>query len=224
MLDRLRFKRVLSGVAIALSLAACTTSATQAPTAEACPELPGDADLTALESQPGMKIRRWHQGNCDYIVVQRNGVSISPVRTGDQWGTVGQDDSGHGAVLCVWHIYISARQTLDGCFPGAYPELRQDLSDGIAAMNGFIVANSLHPTSTAEVEASVAASDRDARLKWSETIQSLRPTKEQIQAACRNDEAGRMIIAMANQPREQRRQMIRDLLSVPRPPVMNPCM
>jgi hypothetical protein len=33
-----------------------------------------------------------------------------------------------------------------------------------------------------------------------------------------------MIIAMANQPREQRRQMIRDLLSVPRPPVMNPCM
>lgn len=129
-----------------------------------------------------------------------------------------QDTSGHGAVLCIWEIYISVRAGLDICTPGEHKDLRDDLSDGITAMNRFIVANNIPPVSSAQVNAAVAARDK----RYHDEAAKLAPDK--IHEQCTSDETTRLIGAFEQESRDQRRRRIADLLSVPRQPLMNPCL
>jgi hypothetical protein len=141
-------------------------------------------------------------------VIPSNGVEFF----GGPEGTVGIDHSGHGAVLCAWNIYVGLAAVLDVCFPDEEPELREDLHRGIEAMKEFIVTNSLQPVSKADLEAQVARALAQAREL---------STKGQCSALKSEDT---VLHAIQSLPREQRRASVADLLSVPRPPVMNPCL
>jgi len=89
-------------------------------------------------------------------------------------------------------------------------------------MNNFIAANSLAPTSKEEVEAAVTALVDRSKKQGDGTTAQL--GGEEFQKRCASSDFGRGIVKMAEMTREQRRRQIADLLSVPRPPVMNPCM
>jgi hypothetical protein len=235
---------------VLLAVMALATIPTRAQTALTASD---SADLDTLQAQPGVEILRSTKGDREFIEIRRNRVVVPGVRQGDKVETVEYgsfkglvtvadvpeaiigdptdaapqpggsmvevDHSGHGAVLCVWQLCIYLREALNACFADSHTDLRQDLTDGITAMNGFIVSNSLHPISSADVEAAVAATETRARLQLS--LSNLTPDRVR---ACRTDAVGHMVTQMAEKTREQRRQIIRDLLSVPRPPVMNPCL
>jgi hypothetical protein len=180
-----------------------------------------EADIDALAQQPGTEVTRTQEGDTQSIQIHRAGVVVSIQRKGNQTQTVGQDNSGHGAVLCMWKFYIGFRQGLNQCFPGQYPEFREDLDYAIGAMNDFIVANSLSPTSKAEVEAAVAALEARGQKQFDDGRAQL--GAEELQKRCGASNFGQMIVKMTEMTREQRRRQIVELLSVPRPPVMNPC-
>ncbi len=200
---------LLAGALLLLSIAA------QAET------VPSDADIDALVKQPGTEVTRTQDGDTQRIEIRRTGVVISIRRKGDQIQTVGQDESGHVGVLCMWKLYIGLRQGLNVCFPGQYPEFREDLDYAIGAMNDFITANSLFPTSKQEVDATLAELEARGQKQFDEGRAQMGP--EELQAKCTASAFGQGIVRMAEMTREQRRRQIADLLSVPRPPVMNPC-
>ena len=129
--------------------------------------------------------------------------------------------SGRAGVLCIWKLYIGFRQRLNVCFRGLYPEFREDLDYAIGAMNDFITANSLFPTSKQEVEAAVAELEARGQKQFDEGRAQMGP--EELQSKCSASAFGQGIVTMAQMTREERRRQIAELLSVPRPPVMNPC-
>jgi len=137
---------------------------------------------------------------------------------GEKIQSVEEDTSGHGAVLCAWRMYINLRVGLDLCFPNEYSELREDLDDAIAAMNRFIVDNRVPATSMDEVEAFAAAEDARQRSEAA----AVAPDK--LREACSAGELGQMINGISQIPRAERRKTVADLLSVPRQPVLNPCL
>jgi hypothetical protein len=85
--------------------------------------------------------------------------------------------------------------------------LRADLSDAIDRVNDFVVANSPSPASKAELE-QAAASRRENVLKLCPANSSL----------------GEMLKAFGSMSHDKLMSSVADLLSVPRPPVMNPCL
>jgi hypothetical protein len=201
-------------VALALLLSVAAQAQSQ-------PDL-SDADIDTLATQPGTEVTRTQEGDTQIIEIRRAGVVITIRHKGDKADSVGQDNSGHGAVLCMWRLYISFRQGLNLCFLSQYPEFKEDLNYAVGAMNDFIAANSLAPTSKEEVEAAVATLDERAKKQGDEATAQL--GGEEFQRRCTSRDFGRGIVKMAEMTREQRRRQISDLLSVPRPPVMNPCM
>jgi hypothetical protein len=128
------------------------------------------------------------------------------------------DSSGKGAVLCAWEIFVGVRNAIDLCFPGEFQALRADLSEAIDATNKFIVANSPGQVTKAGLEASItnrADRDRATLARFSG------PASESLYCrTARND----FIEPMATGSREDFRRGLADFLSVPRKPVMNPCL
>jgi hypothetical protein len=114
--------------------------------------------------------------------------------------------SGHGAVLCVWGIYIELAAALERCPEYRDEPLKADLADAIDRINDFIVVNSLSPVTKAELE-KIAAS-----------------RKEDLLRICRPDGAAGMLKLFKSMPHDKFISSVADLLSVPRPPVGNPCL
>jgi hypothetical protein len=179
---------------------------------------PASLDFDKLAAQPGTKITHLKRGDEDVTELQRGGVYVQVTRRGDKIQTFGDDESGHGAVLCAWQVYIALRAELDTCFPGKYPELRDDISTSIGAMNKFIAKNSLVPTSQKEVEASALAQDMKLRLPITKM------PLDQLAEVCQSGSLGKMVIQAAKGTHTQRQKSIDELLSIPRPPVLNPCL
>lgn len=174
--------------------------------------------IERLAAEPGAVITRDKQGVVDSVQLERNGVSIRSVRQGSEVAVVGIDHSGHGAVLCVWSLYIDLRSSLDTCFPGQYRELRDDLDAAIAAMNLFIATNSLAPTSKEALEAAITEREEKARA----AVSSL--NAKELAQTCASPDLHQMVTRLAGRSRNDRQKTIAELLSVPRPPVSNPCL
>lgn len=104
-------------------------------------------DLDAIARQPGTEIIR--QG--DKVEIRRSGVTVFV----DKNGELSVDRSGT-AVLCYWNIAIATKISADLCYPGEFAELSRTLGEQIAAMNDFIVANSLRPVTKESLEKSIA--------------------------------------------------------------------
>jgi hypothetical protein len=176
-------------------------------------------EVDAFAAQPGAEVIKRKEGDREIVEVLRGGVIIRQDRRGNKLTVTGTDNTGHGAVLCAWEISISMRDTLDACFPSEYAEVRSDLNDAIAAMNKFIVANSLTPTSLADVEAAVAARRNPDMHTGASPI-----TPKQLARERQSGELGRFLSGVLKTTHEERVNSVSDLLSVPRPPVMNPCL
>jgi hypothetical protein len=126
-------------------------------------------------------------------------------------GVVGIDQSGRGAVLCQWQIYIAILGTLDNCPAGDEPPLQDELTEAIERINGFIVANSLDPVTREQVNEAVMQRRAASRAKpwWT-------APPGDIGRACRSEELAGMLRSM--------RAETDKLLGLPRPPVLNPCL
>jgi predicted transcriptional regulator len=125
-------------------------------------------------------------------------------------GIVGIDQSGRGAVLCLWQIFIAILGTLDNCPAGEEPLLKNELTDAIDRINKFIVENSLDPVTREQVDQAVIQQRAASRAKprWI-------PPSE-IGRACRSEEVAEKLRSV--------RAETDKLLGLSRPPVLNPCL
>jgi hypothetical protein len=180
-------------------------------------------DVDALALQPGTEVIRTTENGKDVIEMRRNGVLLL-VRgnlQGDDW--LGIDETGLGAVMCHWQLYIEVRSILNVCFPDDYAELREDLTFAIDAINDFIMVNNPFPIARTELQTFISHRQAVARTRAS------RIPKSEFAAACRSDSkipGATVLSAIISKaiPRDERKAEVAKLLSVPRWPVMGPCL
>jgi len=127
------------------------------------------------------------------------------------------DTSGKGAVLCTWLIMVEVRNAIDLCFPGEYQTLRRQLSEALDATNDFIVTNSPTPTTKAELEAAIAERAKKSRDELANRRGAIADTQY-----CRTHKD--LLVPMTAQSDEEAKRWLADFLSVPRKPLMNPCL
>lgn len=173
-----------------------------------------DALAQALSTQPGVAITQGGEGETAYTEWRKEGVFFRRERHGSKEQWIGDDESGHGAVICSWMIFVTLRAALNECPADRFVDLRADLDQGVTAMEAFIVANSVLPTTVAELRAKAAAEAARTR----NAVPSSGPR------ACPTGDVGNMIAAFEDMGRPARREMVDKLLSVPRWPVSNPCL
>lgn len=136
----------------------------------------------------------------------KGGVEI----TSDGEGTVGLDTSGLGAVLCLREVILTLQLFLQEC-PSSDQFLHaEDVDKVIEKMDNFIVANSISPVTLAEI----ATQKQEWRKRLYERMN--RPIE------CSNEAKNEMknFWKAAN---GKNGDGFEKMLSVPRPPVMNPC-
>lgn len=127
-------------------------------------------------------------------------------RLGDK--AVQVDNSGKGAVLCIWSIYDAVRLVGRECHAGQDAAFQAELEQSIARIDDFIIANSKHPVSKEQLDARRAQGLRGLQMHGSICAGSA----EQLYQMLRRGGP------------EALRAQTADLLSIPREPVMNPCL
>jgi hypothetical protein len=173
---------------------------------------PRPLSLEALAAQPGTIVTKsTGQNGKEVVEIRRGGVVIT--RTDE--GEVAIDESGHGAVMCARAFLLYARGAVETCGSADDANLKVYLDRAIGEVDDFIVANSLYPVTKAELAGQRAKEMNalDARL------QSLPP--EVRRTKCDASDQWRKTRDWANSLVDGK--YIRELLSVPRPPVTNPC-
>ena len=116
--------------------------------------------------------------------------------------------------MCTWGIYDLLRDALADCPAERFPALRADLDRDIAAMEAFIVANSVLPVTLAELRAEAAAQGVRSRAGH--------PAAEP--RVCAAGDVGAMVESLDGLGSDGRRAAIGKLLATPRWPVLNPCL
>ena len=181
---------------LAVSLAAYTPATGQGVTLDAIAAQPG-AQTTTTKNNDGSEVTEVRlPGGVVFHQERRNGKTL----------TSGHDLSGHGAVLCTWSIYVAMAAALELCPELRNEPLKADLANAIDRINDFIVANSLSPVTKAELERRAASATEDTSQ------------------LCRSDGVAQMIKSAGSASHDKLMSSVADLLSVPRPPVMNPCL
>ncbi|MEO5375672.1 MAG: hypothetical protein H7840_15620 [Alphaproteobacteria bacterium] len=172
-------------------------------------------DLEAITAQPGTEVIKQDNG---LWTISRGGVVISQYRMGDKIEALGVDNSGHGAVMCMWGLYVDLKTTLDYCLPDKFGDLKEELSVAIGQINDFIVQNSLTKVSPADIEGRIAKQEDNIRKR----IRGI--PRDELEMKCVPKGMIGIIENLQSTPREKFKASIANLLSVPRPPVMNPCL
>lgn len=172
-------------------------------------------DIDHLAAEPGAEVTRSTDGTVQAVTLRRNGVAIQSSR---QRGTVGVDESGHGAVMCTWAIYVQIKTSVDLCGSAQAPQLGSELDEAIAKLNDFIAANSLVPTTVQAVAAAVTAEENKAKAAVAKLGEG------GFAKTCSNPDIKQMISATARMSHAEWQKTVSDLISIPRPPVMNPCL
>lgn len=143
--------------------------------------------------------------NADQLPPSQPG-GVETRRLGDK--TVQIDNSGKGAVLCIWSIYDAVRLVGQECHPGQDAAFQAELEQSIARIDDFIIANSTHPVSKEQLEARRAQGLRLLQARGSICAGGA----EQLYQMLRGSGPDAL------------RAQTADLLSIPREPVMNPCL
>lgn len=164
-------------------------------------------DLDAIARQPGTEVIR----NGDKVEIKRAGVTV----TIDKDGESSLDHSGK-AVLCYWNMAVNTKMIADLCYPGEFTELSNEMGERIAAMNDFIVANSLRPVTKAELEKKIA--ERFARAAAGIKAAGVPPSENKV---CRREREHDLLPQNADLAKY--REEFKQVLAVPRPPAFNPC-
>ena len=77
------------------------------------------------------------------------GVIVNETKKG---GTIGIDNSGHGAILCIWTIYTHMKNMSDICSPDSKNIFKKMIDNYIDKINDFIAVNSLSPITKVQLE------------------------------------------------------------------------
>lgn len=118
------------------------------------------------------------------------------------------DRSGKGAVLCAWSMLAAAKQVGDRCYPGQDQALRKELNRSIERTQAFIVENSSAPVTRADLQSFKSARGPN---------DSMAPL-----GLCRSDWV-ELYVRFRDKGAEALTAYTDELLSLPREPVMNPC-
>ncbi|MBU0800658.1 MAG: hypothetical protein KKA05_06600 [Alphaproteobacteria bacterium] len=136
------------------------------------------------------------------------GVIIQEV----EGGTLGIDNSGLGAVSCIWRIFVSAKSIISLCKPDGHEEMEKNIDTALDMINGFIIENSIAPVTEQEITDAIKKDyDKQAQYFSEETGKPSCPENENID----------WIVKLAKSDVVKSTEK---LISVPRPPVMNPCL
>ena len=120
------------------------------------------------------------------------------------------DVSGLGAVLCHWRIYLLVQARTAGCGLARGP-VDDVIDEAIVEIDEFILANSSeHPTR--------ATLDNTKRLATEFELSQLPPANPSKMCA------GDLVDQLRDWGPDQIRAEVKKLLSIPREPVMNPCL
>ena len=119
--------------------------------------------------------------------------------------------TGKGAVLCVWLLYAQTQATVDVC---GLPISATDtaIRDGIGRIDRFIIRNSTEPVTQAQLRNS------EAIFKNQQITRIVQPGH--FHGSC----DGKDIAPFRQGNPEQVEKSIDALLSIPREPLMNPCL
>jgi hypothetical protein len=118
------------------------------------------------------------------------------------------DRSGKGAVLCAWGIYEAARAAGRACFDGQDGPFQAELERSISRIDQFILANSSRHITQAQLD--------ERRRRGLEEVR-------QAGDICKGA-AAQMYVALRTRGAAALGAGTDELLSVPREPVMNPCL
>jgi len=165
-------------------------------------------DWTKLKIPPGTKI---------VITKDKNGVETKALKFSG--GVVILDDgtemdnSGKGAVVCVWKIYTEVHNELEICDPDN-KKLKTFFGESLDRINNFIVANSLTGQSKASLQGSI-----DKAMSTMRGVTS-KMHREDLDKWCKSG----LLAGTEKAQQDKLKSQIDEMLSVPRPPVLNPCL
>lgn len=175
--------------------------------AAAAGERSNEAFVQVLEAQSGVVVSHGEEGGDPFTEWRKNGVRYRLERQGGKERLIGDDESGQGAVICSWMMYVTLRGALDDCPADRFVELRSDLDEGIGAIDNFIVANSVVPVDVTELRVRAAA--ENARIR---AALSVKPR------VCLAGDMKAIASSFDAMGRPARLEMVRNLLSMPRCP------
>ncbi|TWB38755.1 hypothetical protein FBZ91_10683 [Nitrospirillum viridazoti] len=176
----------------------------------------GDVPVPASAT---VRLGRDARGNETREITYAGGVVARQWRDGSgKPQTMVEDRSGHGAVLCLREIYIGLREDLDICRQDGDDALRRVMDEGLDRIDDFVVANSLTPITKDALRAT-----EETRLKKQRDAAALRGPEAQAKI-CGGGDAQRMLGGLRSASLDKLRAELAAALSVPRPPVSNPCL
>ena len=146
-------------------------------------------------------------------------------RRGGRIESTGLDNSGHGAVGCSAQIIPRLLFSLDICAAGRYPDLRRAIEQEVNDIDDFITRNSLVPVTKEQLlrersQARQALQEKSAGMSAEDIAKKCREgdLRNWLTKLEQGGEEGQKALAA------ETRKSAEDLLSVPRPPVLNPCL
>ena len=174
----------------------------------------------AIAERPDAKVTDGvnHSGEETRRIELSSGVEFLLTRRGDKITSAGIDKSGHGAVRCAWEIYVTVRAHIEACSPGEDPNFEANLDYAIDQINDFIAENSLVPITKPQLMDAIE--QRKLQAKRAMFGQS----PEDQRKRCEAGGASSIAKLMKSTPHEAWVSGLTKLLSVKRPPVMNPCL
>jgi hypothetical protein len=177
-------------------------------------------DFEALATQPGTELTRSHDANGDEILeLHRGGVVITQrFHDGKAVKTETVDRSGKDAVFCVWELWVSLREDFATCYPDSHPDIHEELDSDLEDINRFIVANDIFGTSMDQIQARIDQQHAGYEAEIS------KQTPARIRISCRSGNRARALDSLIRIGSLRLHRKIADVLSIPRPPVSNPCL
>jgi hypothetical protein len=174
-----------------------------------------EAFWQAVASRPDAEISM--KKNSDGKDLRTAAFSGGVVITEQEDGSVlGMDNTGHGAIICAWGLYTEIKNWLDKCGTEEEKKLQEIVSSYVERLNDFIVGNSVMPITKQDMGVkSKARADF-----FNQKIPAV--TGDDLRQQCDSSGIVTFVNAMKTQP-EFFNDSIDKMLSVPRPPVMNPC-
>jgi hypothetical protein len=179
-------------------------------------------DFDGLIASPGTKVIFTKNGKDDMREIKlANGVSFFQTRHDGKISVVGNDSSGHGAVVCGITMLLTVRHALSICAPQQSTEKIAELDSQLDRIANFIVVNSVPPQPKVS-KAALQAQIDEAKAKVASDTAS--DTTGEAATYC-NSGLGARVVGHFDEfyGDGKLKKWTDDLLSVPRPPVLNPC-
>jgi len=145
---------------------------------------------------------------------------IHQTRRDGKTSTMAIDSSGHGAILCTREIYIAVKIALDNCRDLNYSTASMELDLALQKIDKFILENSIEQVSQLDLEADYKRKNAGFRSQISDSSSGM--CKIQLGEGLAFME--RIADQIEKMPQGDFKKQLAQILSVPRLPVMNPCL